>query len=309
MDLVLVLLGLSLTLVGANWLVRGAGSLASRFELSPFVVGLTVVSLGTSAPELFVAADSALRGAGDLVLGNVLGSNLANVGLILGLTALIRPVAVESAVVRRDLPFMLLVTLLLFPVLTGARVDRVEGLLLLCLLPIYLVLLTRSEHAGERLASVAELLPEPAPLWRQLGLLTIGLAGLILGAELLVSGALSLARNLGISEVAVGLTVVAVGTSVPELATSAVATLRGESGIALGNVVGSNIANTTLVLGTAALLEPIEVAPGLVSRELPIVLLLSVLALPLAWTEMRLQRWEGGLLLASYAAVTVWLMP
>jgi len=309
MDLAFVLLGLALTLIGANWLVRGAGSLAARFELSPFVVGLTIVSLGTSAPELFVAADSALRGAGDLVLGNVLGSNLANIGLILGLTALIRPVAVESPVVRRDLPFMLFVTLLLFPVLMGARIERVEGFLLLCLLPIYLVLLIRSRPGVERLASVVELPPEPPPLWRQLVLLALGLAGLVLGAEVLVSGALSLALTLGISEVVIGLTVVAIGTSVPELATSAVAAVRGESGIALGNVVGSNIANTTLVLGTAALLEPIGVAPGLVTHELPMVLLLSVLALPLAWTEMRLQRWEGGLLLASYAVVTVWLIP
>lgn len=304
MDLLLVVLGVAVVVVCADWLVRGAVGVATHLEVPRFVVGLTVVSIGTSAPELFVAGDAAWRGAGDLVLGNVMGSNLANLGLILGITALIRPVPVHSVVVRRDLPIMLLVTILLFPFLAGSVLGRLEGGLLLGVFVAYaaILLLCRETPAVPVLEEEAK-----EGLGRPVLLLALGLGGLLVGSEVLVSGALGVARSLGVPELLVGLTVVAVGTSIPEMATSTVAALRRESGLALGNVVGSNIANLTLVLGSAALLRPFDVHPGVVVRELPVVLALSVLTLPLAWSDLRLQRWEGGVLLGTYAALAAWL--
>jgi cation:H+ antiporter len=314
-DLALLTLGVGVLYFGAEWLVRGSARLAATLGVSPIVVGLTVVSFGTSAPELVVCIVAALGGNPDLAIGNVMGSNLANIGLILGLTAIVRPLEVKSRIVWREMPIMLLVTAALFPLLWDLELTRGDGVLLLMALTAYLVSAFRSvedqtpEVLGEYknlVKTSAEDRPRvhaPDILW-----ILAGSACLVLGGYCIVEGAVQVASSLGISQVVIGLTVVAVGTSLPELATAVVAAARSETDIAVGNVIGSNIFNVTAILGTTALLEPIRVPASILSRELPVVIAISLLLFPLLRSGWRIRRWEGAILLAAYAAAGVYLL-
>ena len=314
-DLALLTLGVGVLYFGAEWLVRGSARLAATLGVSPIVVGLTVVSFGTSAPELVVCIVAALGGNPDLAIGNVMGSNLANIGLILGLTAIVRPLEVKSRIVWREMPIMLLVTAALFPLLWDLELTRGDGVLLLMALTAYLVSAFRSvedqtpEVLGEYknlVKTSAEDRPRvhaPDILW-----ILAGSACLVLGSYCIVEGAVQVASSLGISQVVIGLTVVAVGTSLPELATAVVAAARSETDIAVGNVIGSNIFNVTAILGTTALLEPIRVPASILSRELPVVIAISLLLFPLLRSGWRIRRWEGAILLAAYAAAGVYLL-
>lgn len=307
--------GIGVLYFGAEWLVRGSARLAAALGVRPIVVGLTVVSFGTSAPELVVAVVAAVRGSSDLAVGNVLGSNMANLGLILGLTALIRPLEVAARVVWREAPLMLLVTLLLFPLAWNEVIGRAEGALLLAGLAAYLVFVLRAagDETPEVLLEYDEYLREesasaPRLQASDVGLVVAGCAALVAGGWAIVESAVFLAGALGVPEVVVGLTVVAVGTSLPELATSVVAAIRNEADIAVGNIVGSNIFNVLAILGTSATLAPLSVTGSIMTRELVAVLALSVLVFPMLRTGWRVQRWEGALLLGSYVGLGVWLL-
>ena len=282
----LLIVGVIVLYFGADWLVRGAAALGRSLGLSSMVIGLTVVSLGTSAPELFVSVLATLQGNADIAVGNVLGSNLANIGLILGVTAVIRPLFVAQRVVRREMPIMILVTLLLGPLLLDDQVSRFDGACLVLLLVAYLTyVFQRGKKIPVALVSEypriakATMEPEDSRLWKNLGLLVAGTLGLILGGRAIVESAIFLSRSFGISEMTVGLTVVAVGTSLPELATSIMAAIRKETDIAVGNVIGSNIFNIAGVLGLTSVIKPIAVDPGVLWLQYPAVLALSFIAL------------------------------
>jgi cation:H+ antiporter len=274
-----------------------------------------VVSIGTSAPEFVVCVLAALRGSPDLVAGNVLGSNLANIGLILGLAALIRPLEVRNRVVRRDVPWMLGISLAAFPLLWNLQVGRLEGLILALAL-VYLGFLVPTARirgvevlgeAGERLEKQVPSVRESglAILARPLGLVLGGSLALVVGGQGIVHGATVVAMELGVSELVVGLSILAVGTSLPELATTVVAAARKEADLAVGNIVGSNIFNLTFVLGGTALIRPLEIPARILSVEYPVTLAMSFLLLPLVITSRNVNRKEGALLLAAYGAAWV----
>jgi cation:H+ antiporter len=314
-DLAVLISGIVVLYFGAVWLVRGASRLASSLGVSPIVVGLTVVSLGTSAPELVVCLVAALQGNPGLAIGNVMGSNLANIGLILGLTSLIHPLEVKHRVVWREMPVMLLITFAIYPIAFDRVLSRTDGFMLLLVLLAYLVWVFRSGHSeeiksshgpGDSMATsggAASLLN-----FKDIGQVAVGSAFLVLGGYCIVEGAVEVASALGISEVIIGLTVVAVGTSLPELATSLVAAMRQEVDIAVGNIIGSNIFNLTAIFGTTAIVRPIMIPETVLSRELAGVVLMSLLLLPILRNGWQIKRWEGALLLTAYIGMGWWLI-
>jgi cation:H+ antiporter len=318
--ILLLLGGFGALYFGADWMVRGAARLEGSLGLSPIVIGLTVVSLGTSAPEFIVAVLATLRGNADIAVGNVLGSNLVNIGLLLGATALVQPLLVAERVVRREIPIMILVTLLLFPLIIDGDVGRLDGGVLTILLGLYLtyVFYRGRKAPAPHISGYSKLAEEVKTRKRKavlidLGLLLAGTLGLLLGGGAIVESAIYLSGSLGISELNIGLTVVAIGTSLPELATSVMAAARKQTDIAVGNVIGSNIFNIAGVLGVTGIIRPIAVDPGVPWVELPAVVMLSLLVLlvslsPRTKGEFRIQRWEGALLLGTYLGLGFWIL-
>ncbi len=297
--------GLVLLAAGAEGLVRGSSALALRLGVTPLVIGLTVVAFGTGSPELFVSVEAAYRGEGGIALGNVVGSNISNVALILGLSALARPMKVRSELIKREVPLMIVVTLLLCLLLLDGTLSRVEGLVLVVGSVAYTAF-TYVAAKRDRSKAVADEFKEALTgprraAWVDVALVVAGFALLLVGARLLLAGATAVAAQFGVSQVVIGLTIVAIGTSLPELATSFVASLRGEADVAFGNAIGSNVLNILLVLGVAALIRPIETR-GLRPLDLVVLVASAVLLLPLMWRGWVLNRWEGALLLAGYVA-------
>lgn len=309
--LLYLLLGLVLLYFGAEGLVRGSSSLALRIGLTPLVVGLTVVAFGTSAPELVVSLRAALAGQGDISVGNVVGSNICNIGLILGLSALICPIATSSRVVRVDIPVMLGVTGLSLVVLSQGGVTRAEGGLLTVLLLGYLIFTVRlaEKSPDDQMASEFAGVVRVSKRGLAVDLLMVagGLGLLVLGARFLVDGAVIIARAFGWSEALIGLTIVAVGTSLPELATSLVAAVKKEADIAVGNIVGSNIFNLLGILGITALVTPLQAA-GIGAVDLVAMAAFSVVLWPFAFRGGRICRGEGAALLAAYISFVCWLV-
>ena len=314
-NIALVVGGCGALYFGAEWLVRGAARIASQVGISPIVVGLTLVSLGTSAPELVVGVFAALDGETGLLVGNVMGSNLANIGLILGATAVIRPLAVADRVVSRDVPIMVVITIFIFPLVVDLQVDRGEGVILLVLLLVYVAFTFHTaeedlpdlrDDAGGVSAEVEDL-EGAGGMWGNLGLVLAGALGLGFGGKAIVEGASYLALVLGASPEVIGLTVVAVGTSLPELVTSIVAAAREQTDIAVGNIVGSNIFNLTAVLGASTLVREFPVDPTILTHQLPAVLVISFLVWPVTASARTVRRSEGLLLLAAYFTFTVWI--
>ena len=318
--LLLLLAGLALLVLGGEVLVRGAGGLARAAGMSPLVVGLTVVSFATSAPELAVTVDAALSGSPGLAVGNVVGSNVVNVLLVLGISGLILPLAVRSALVRRDVPVMIAASVLLLLLALDGAVTRTDGLVLLAVLLAYVgwtVLGSRRPGAATQDPTGQDPAQDAgeAPRTRRrlvLDLLSVagGVAMLVLGARWLVSGATDVASALGMSDLVIGLTVVAVGTSLPELATSVIAAVRGSVEMAVGNVVGSNIFNIGAVMGVAAVVSPggVPVDPGAVRFDLPVMTAVALALLPVAFTGFRVARWEAALFVVYYAAYAAYLL-
>jgi cation:H+ antiporter len=309
-DLLLILAGLGVLTVGAEGLVRGGAALALRLGITPLAVGLTVVAFGTSSPELVVSLSTALEGRGDLAVGNVVGSNIFNVALILGVAALVRPAAANAQVVRVDVPIVIASSALLVALLADGRLGPLEGTVLLAgasAYTAYTLWAARREAPEVQAEADAALPTADGPLWRDVLFVAGGLVLLVAGARMLVTGAVSIAEAAGMSEAVIGLTILAAGTSLPELATSLVAALRGQSDIAIGNVVGSNIFNVLGILGVTALVRPL--APGGIGPvDLGVMLVLAVALLPLLRTGFRLDRLEGALLLLAYVGYTTYLL-
>ena len=307
LTLLLFLAGFALLVGGAELLVRGAAGLAIALGISPLVVGLTVVAFGTSAPELAVSTLAAWHGQAGLALGNVVGSNICNVLLILGLSALAAPLPVARQVVRLEVPILIGLSALLYLFALGGRIGRAEGLLLFAGVIAYSAWTVRRSRRETRAA--AESLVETGHTARGLQLMQIagGLLLLGIGSKWLVDGAMAVARYFGVSEMVLGLTVVAPGTSLPELATSVLASWRGQRDIAVGNVVGSNIFNILCVLGLTAAVAPsgVPVPASALRFDLPVMLAAAVACLPIFFTGHRIDRWEGGLFLGYYLIYTL----
>ncbi|MFF0902608.1 UNVERIFIED_CONTAM: calcium/sodium antiporter [Kocuria sp. CPCC 205316] len=329
MDVGRIVVGLVLLVAGGELLVRGASALARRVGISSLVVGLTVVSAATSAPELAVTVGAVLRDEPGLAVGNVVGSNIVNVLLILGLSALVLPLAVKQRLVRFDLPLMVVLSIGLLLVSLDGRISAVDGSILLSAVVVHTVLTVVVSRRGARVPAAAppggrgagdaaggaedagtEDDPSPASVPRSVLLVVLGIASLVVGATLLVEGAVYIATTLGVSSLVVGLTVVALGTSLPELATSVIAVRRGERDLAVGNVVGSNIFNIGVVLGLPALIsrEGIPVSSAAVAFDLPVMLAAAVALLPIAFTGFAVARWEGALFVGLYLAYTAYVV-
>jgi len=306
-NFVLVVLGLFGLYLGGELLVRSASSLARALGISPMVIGLTVVAFGTSAPELAATLVAALRGAPELAVSNVIGSNVANIGLILGLTALAYPLASKASFLRREVPWMLAATLLVLPLLYDGRLGRVEGLLLWLALAAFLVAAFRSRGAPEVIVEYGGDGATRRRPWRDALGVAAGVTVLAYGAQALVTGATALALIWGVPERVIGLTLVALGTSLPELASSLVAALRRETDIILGNVIGSNLFNLLAVLGTAVVVHPVAVPAAGLRLDLAIMLAFALAVPPLMLSDLRLGRRRGALLLAAYLAYVTWL--
>ena len=317
--ILLLILGLVLLTVGGEFLIRGASRLAVAVGISPLVIGLTVVAYGTSMPELAVSAVAGLRGASDIAVANVVGSNIFNVLFILGACALILPLTVSVQLVRRDVPLMIGATVVVTLMALDGHLMRIEGLLLVLsavAYTVYSIWASRREHeavydeyAAEATAP-AGARSRGAQVAGQVGLILLGLVLLVLGSRWLVDGAVSIARALGISEAVIGLTIIAAGTSLPEVATSIMATIRGQRDIAIGNVVGSNIFNLLAILGVAGMITPggLIVSPAMVRFDVPIMLGVAALCLPVFYSGLRISRLEGFLFLLGYVAYLVALV-
>ena len=309
-EIFLLFVGLAALTVGAESLVRGSASLAVRIGLTPLVIGLTVVAFGTSMPELVVSLAASLNGQADIAIGNVIGSNTFNIGIILGFTSLLCPVKVSLQVIRRDAPIMIAVSLLALILVTMGAISRWTGtglILSLVAYTAYSVWLAKKEVSAEIKQQFQEgIPPRSKSLHRDLLFICGGLLLLVAGSRLLVESAIEIARVVGVSEAVIGLTIIAAGTSMPELATSAIAAFRRQPDIAVGNIVGSNIFNILGILGAASVANPLS-ASGITRLDLLVMVVFSIALLPLLYTGLKLQRWEGTLLLMGYIAY-IWAL-
>ncbi len=311
MAILQLVIGLILLILGAEMLVRGASRLAAAIGISPLVIGLTVVAFGTSSPELAVSLVSAWSGQADIAVGNVVGSNIFNILVIVGLAALLVPLSVAQQLVRLDVPLLIGVSLLAFLFGRDGSIGRGEGIILFGILIAYLVFLIRMSRR-EAVVIQAEYAQEfgdgrfrgPLQYVSYLVLVVLGLILLVVGSRWLVAGAVALARLLGVSELVIGLTLIAGGTSLPEVATSVIAALRKERDIAVGNAVGSNLFNLLGVLGLTALMAPqgVAVSQAALVFDLPVMIAVAVATLPIFFTGYCIARWEGALFLAYYGA-------
>jgi cation:H+ antiporter len=302
-----ILGGFVLLFVGGEFVVRGAVALANRFGVSPLVIGLTIIGFGTSLPELWVSLNAAINGFPAIAVGNIVGSNMANMMLVMGSAALICPILVNPAAVRRDASFMLAATVIFIAIGMTGIITALEGSAMVVLLLGYLgYSLWRDTRANDAAAALhreeaEEMTSRPRPLWVCLIQLLVGFIAVGVGADLLVHGATALARAAGIADEVIGLTVVAVGTSLPELATSIVAAYRGHSDVCLGNILGSNIFNLFGIMGVTAMVVPVPFPDQIVQFDLWALLFVSVLLIPFMMSGRRISHMEGGVLLALYA--------
>jgi len=307
--ILLFIAGLITLIIGAEFLVRGASHLATFFGVSPLVIGLTIVAVGTASPEIAVSLHAAASGQGDLTLGNVLGSNIFNLLFILGITSITTPIIIAEQLIRKDAPIMVGISLLTFSLALDGNLDWLDGAILLLCLILYTVFALRQtkEESKEVQKEYAQEFGKQEPRNPQtiivnIVLILIGLGLLVLGSDWLVESATEIAKAMGVSELVIGLTIVAIGTSLPEVATSVIAALKGESDIAVGNVIGSNIFNLLGVLGLGALLAPdgVAVAERVLRFDLPVMVFVAIVTLPIFYIDNRVSRVEGGLLLSYY---------
>jgi cation:H+ antiporter len=308
-NLALFLLGLFILVIGAESLIRGAVRVARALGISPFVIGMTIVGFGTSAPELVVNISAALRGAPGLAVGNIVGANVANIGLILGIAALIRPLTAHMRLLKIEIPIVIVASLALILMSLDNQISRLDGLLLLIgfvAMAIYLFHSAKQEtvEVQEEVSHLAE--GQRGPRWLAVVQIVLGIIGLLAGAQLLVDAASEIARGFGVSELMIGLTIVAVGTTSPELASTISAAGRGEADIAVGNVVGSCLFNILLILGATSSVRPLRLEDESVVVVMVIMSLFAAALIPILLTGLRVTRWEGGLLLLAYGVFLGW---
>ncbi|MBI5950977.1 MAG: calcium/sodium antiporter [Chloroflexi bacterium] len=315
--ILLFILGLVVLILGADLLVRGASRLAAAFGISPLVIGLTIVAIGTASPEIAVSLKAAASGQADLTLGNVLGSNIFNILFILGITSIVAPIMIAEQLIRKDAPIMVGISLLTFVLALNGKLGWLDGMLLLIGLAAYVFFALRQSRSESREVQkeYAQEFAKKEPRTSKqtifdIGLILVGLGLLVLGSNWLVDSATQIAKVLGVSELVIGLTIVAVGTSLPEVATSVIAGLKGESDIAVGNAVGSNIFNLLGVLGLSALFAPggVNVASHVLQFDLPVMVFVALVTLPIFYIDNRVSRVEGGLLLAYYIVYVAYVI-
>ena len=304
-----LIVGLLLLIWGADRLVYGAAATARNLGVAPLLIGLTIVAFATSAPEVLVSIVAAFRGETDLAVGNAIGSNIANIGLVLGTVALIRPIEMTSATLRREMPALLAVTLLTVSLFLDTHLSRVDGLVLLTGLIIVMIWLTRLGFRSSASDPMSVEYEAEIPLHVNMRMaifwLVIGLASLLVGAELLVDAAINIAHALGVTELVIGIVLVALATSLPELAVSMVSALKGEYGLALGTIVGSNIFNMLAVIGVAAVIEPAELPQSVLSLHIFVLVAFTLALFAMTYDydgKGHISRLEGGALLAAYLA-------
>lgn len=307
-QLVLLAIGFVLLVKGADWFVDGASKVAEKFGIPQLVIGLTIVAIGTSLPEAAVSVSAALKGSAEITIGNVVGSNIMNVLLILGVTSIITPIAVQRSTVRYELPFVILVSALLMGIgYTDNVVGRGDGLILWGLMFIYMAYLLQIAKKGENAPEEDNVEDRPMPVWKMILLIIVGAVMIVLGSDVAVDAATALARIFGMSERLIGLTIVAFGTSLPELVTSATAALKGKADIAVGNIVGSNIFNILFVVGTSALITPVTYAANFFVDSI-VCIATVVLLWMLVVKNKRLGRLGGACMLVCYAAYFAYLI-
>ena len=315
--LVLFVIGLGLLIVGAEALVRGASRLAAGVGISPLVIGLTIVAFGTSAPEMAVSVSSALAGKADIAVGNVVGSNIFNVLFILGASALIAPLVVSRQLIRLDVPIMIGVSVLTIVFGLDGNISRLEGVILFAGIVAYTIfLITQSRRESKANANdefAKEFGEKPkgtTDVLKNIAFIAVGLVMLVMGSRWLVDGAVAIAKTIGVDDVVIGLTIVAAGTSLPEVATSILASIRGERDIAVGNVVGSNIFNILAVLGLSGIVAPngLLFPASIAAFDTPVMIAVALACLPIFFTGMEIKRWEGAVFLLYYVAYTVYLI-
>ena len=314
-DVGLIVAGLVLLIWGADRFVHGAASAARNMGIAPLLIGLTIVAFATSAPEILVSVVAAARGEPGLAFGNAIGSNIVNIGLVLGVTAMIRPIPLESATLRREMPALLAVSLLTVSLFLDTRLSRPDGIVMLTGLAIVMVWFVRlgirsSENDPIKMDYEAEI-PDDVQTKSAVIWLIVGLGALLIGAEWLVNGSIGVAHSLGVSEVVIGITIVAFGTSVPELAVSLVSALRGEYGLAIGNIVGSNIFNLLAVIGIAATISPATVAPSVLSLHIFVMVAFTLVLFAMTYDydgKALLSRMEGIALLVAYIAYEAYVV-
>ena len=313
-----LLVGVVCLVGGAELLVKGAATIASKLGIAPVVIGLTVVAFGTSAPELAVSVSAAFGGNADVAFGNVVGSNIGNILLILGASAVVGGLAVQQRIIRFDIPLLIVVSVVALLMSLDNNIGRIDGIILFAGVVVYVGWLVR-EARGERTDVVEEYTESvetiegvalERPLWFNLMLVAAGLVVLVVGSQLLVNGATDIAESAGVSDLVIGLTVVAIGTSLPELATSILAALRGQRDIAVGNVIGSNLFNLMSVLGLSSIVsnDGIPVSDVSLRLDFPVMLAATIVLVPIVWNGFQIKRWEGFVLIGFYAVYVAYLV-
>jgi len=305
----LLAVGLVILLIGGKYLVDGASAIAGKLGLSPGLIGLTVVSFGTSAPELLVSITAALKGASDIALGNVIGSNISNITLVLGISAIVFPIALPRSVIKLDYAFTLVVSILFFILALNGIISLVDGLILLVLLVLINLYFFKSIARIEDDPDDIDLQKlKSTPYYLTVIFILGGIAGLYWGSEMFVENAIVIAQQFGISDRVIGVTVIAIGTSLPELATSLLAALKKQTDIALGNILGSNLMNILAIIGVTAVVKPILVSPVFLTNDFIWMLGFTLILLPMIITKLRISRWEGGVLLLGYLLYLYFLL-
>lgn len=301
----LLVIGLVILVSGGEFLVRGASSIALRVQISPLVIGLTIVAFGTSAPELFISVQSAMQGSPDLAMGNVVGSNICNLALVLGVTAIIFPVPVQKDSIRIDWPMTMGSSVLLYLLVQDLMLSYLEGVIFVLILTAYstfvIVKSRRKNKAGKDILEEADLPAEPSKsVWKDVAFIVLGTVALAFGSEWFVDGAKALAINFGVSERVIGITVLALGTSLPELVTATVAAFRKATDIAVGNLMGSNIFNILSILGITSIIQPVEVSSVIVGEDMLWMLAITLIILPMMLIKKKITRVEGLIILIFY---------
>lgn len=304
-QVLLLIFGIVVVLKSADWLTNGAVGLATKLGISQIVIGLTIVAIGTSMPEFFVSIVSAIKETPDLAVGNIVGSNIFNVLLIVGVAATVAPIAIQRATVRRDIPIAIVASIMLTFMMLDDNISRIDALILFAafIAFIWITLRNSKNDANEKDASTEKVIPT----WKSVLFIIFGLVGLVLGSNIFVDNASSLAHGWGISDAVIGLTIVAGGTSLPELATSAVAARKGDSGIAIGNVLGSNVFNILMILGLTGIISPMHIQ-NITYIDMAVMVISMVLFWLFSFTKLRVERWEGCVLIACFLGYITWLV-